>query len=389
MTKSRNRPSGRYTSAEEVARACESVVGFSTLPIAAIHRTDHTLVYANSAFCRLLGKRLNDVLGRPFCGLMPEAKTCLPLLDAAFETGKVQTYMGAEDGTPSTAYWAYSLWPFIRAGHAMSAVMFQVTETREAHLRLVAANEALLVGSVRQHELTAEAVALNLRLERLNEDLKQFAFSASHDLQEPLRVISMYSQLLTKSHAGNMEADAAAIVGSITQGARQMRDLLTDLLQFAEAGDDIRDCEGVDLTLVLQEVKQNLRVALAESGAIVTSRPLPVVIGRDIHFIQLFQNLILNAIKYRSAAPPQVHVSAKRHGDFWRVSVADNGIGIAAEHHRTIFVPLTRLNGRSIAGTGLGLAICQRVVESYGGSIGVESELGAGAIFHFDLPIAI
>jgi len=263
-----------------------------------------------------------------------------------------------------------------------------VTETREAHLNLVAANEALLVGSLRQHELTERADALNLRLERLNQDLKQFASSASHDLQEPLRVISLYSQLLIRNYGGKMEGDAPAIVDSITQGARHMRDLLTDLLHFAEAGGDIRDPKSVDLTTVLDEVKRNLYLAFRESGAILTSDPLPVVVGLEVHFVQLLQNLILNAIKYRSASPPRIHISAERQGEFWRISVADNGIGIAAKHHRTIFGAFKRLNGPSMTGTGLGLAICQRIVDLYGGSIGVESELGHGAIFHFKLPVA-
>jgi PAS domain S-box-containing protein len=226
-------------------------------------------------------------------------------------------------------------------------------------------------------------------LRRLNEDLTQFAFAASHDLQEPLRMITSYSQLLVKDFGGNHSEDAEVCVGYIAEGTERMRALLADLLSYTAAGAEQPEPEGiVDLNRVFETVIKDLSPAITESGASVTSDDLPSVRGHQAHFVQLLENLIGNALKYRAEQPLRVHVTAEKRKLEWRFAVADNGIGIAAEYHQKIFGVFKRLHGKSIPGTGIGLAICQRVVTRYGGRLWVESEQDRGATFYFTLPLA-
>ena len=226
-------------------------------------------------------------------------------------------------------------------------------------------------------------------LRRLNEDLTQFAFAASHDLQEPLRMITSYSQLLVKDYAGNHAEGAEICVSYIAEGTERMRALLADLLSYTAVGAEQPEPEGViDLNRVFEAVTQDLSQAITERGASVTSDDLPSVRGYQAHFVQLFQNLIGNALKYRAEQPPRVHVTAEKRQLEWRFAVSDNGMGIAPEYHQKIFGVFKRLHGKGIPGTGIGLAICQRVVARYGGRIWVESEPDRGATFYFTLPVA-
>ena len=227
------------------------------------------------------------------------------------------------------------------------------------------------------------------QLRKANEALSQFAFAASHDFQEPLRMITSYSQLLLKGYRGQLEGDAKMCVEYITEGTQRMRELLADLLSFTALGADGRhEPELVDLNISFQKAIHNLKAAINETSAIVTSEDLPHVMGLQANFVQLFQNLIGNAIKYRSERSPVVHISAENRNSDWLLSVADNGIGIDSKHYQRIFGVFKRLHGRGIPGTGIGLAICQRVVEKYGGRIWVESQVGSGTTFYFTLPMS-
>jgi len=229
----------------------------------------------------------------------------------------------------------------------------------------------------------------NAALTRANEDLSYFAFAASHDLQEPLRMITSYSQLLLKQHGSRLDNDAAACIAFIIEGNERMRRLLTDLLAYTRIADDSQDSTDlVDLNGVFRAAMRNCEAAIAETGAAITCDRLPAVPGHEPHFVQLFQNLISNALKFRSERPPRIHVSAKYHDGEWRLGVADNGVGIAAEYFERIFLPFRRLHGRDIPGTGMGLAICKRVLERYGGRIWVESQVNQGSTFCFTLPAA-
>jgi PAS domain S-box-containing protein len=237
-------------------------------------------------------------------------------------------------------------------------------------------------------DITDQREVENL-LRRANQDLESFAYSASHDLQEPLRMITIYAQMLVNGYRGQLDGEAALCVDYITDGTRRMRELLSDLLTYTAVDAQITDeAESIDLNLLVEDVIKNMKVSVEESGAVVTSAPLPVISGHRAHFVQLFQNLVSNAIKYRSECPCRVHVSVEEQNGTRRFAVADNGIGIAPEYHENIFGVFKRLHGKVIPGTGIGLAICQRVVERYKGRIWVESAPDQGATFCFTLPVS-
>ena len=241
--------------------------------------------------------------------------------------------------------------------------------------------------AARLAQLNTDLQSSNERLARSNEDLERFAFIASHDLQEPLRMITIYSQLLVKQYPSELEKQAAACIGNIVDGTKRMRELLSDLLAFTEIGGRAEDpAQAVDLKRVVEHVMENLKASIEETGAVVTADPLPVLAAHESHFVSLFQNLVGNALKYRGADPPRIHISVAQSGGELRFAVADNGAGIAPQYHDKIFVAFKRLHGKSVPGTGIGLAICQRVVQRYGGRIWVESQVGQGSTFVFTLP---
>jgi signal transduction histidine kinase len=228
----------------------------------------------------------------------------------------------------------------------------------------------------------------NEDLRRANADLEQFAYSASHDLQEPLRQVAVYSQLLEKKHAGQLDGKASQYLNYCIEGAHRMETLIRDLLAYSQAGrgSDL-PADSVSIREVIEIVKTNLATAIEETQAEISMSPLPVVQGDSVPLVHLFQNLLSNALKYRSEQKPRITIGASKDGDYWRFTVEDNGIGIAKEFHTQVFGIFKRLHGRAeYPGTGIGLAICQKIVEKHGGKIWVESELGRGSKFSFTLP---
>jgi PAS domain S-box-containing protein len=224
-------------------------------------------------------------------------------------------------------------------------------------------------------------------LARSNADLEQFAYVASHDLQEPLRMVALYAQLLAQRYRGQLDGDADEFIGYIVNGAQRLHQRINDLLDFSRVGSRGLAFEPTDCKAVLDRVLTDLQTALQDSGASVTHGPLPTVPADSLLLGQVFQNLIGNALKFRGAEPPRVHVSAELEGQQWVFSVRDNGIGIEREYAERIFVIFQRLHSNdAYPGTGIGLAICKRIVERHGGRIWVESEPRQGATFFFNLP---
>jgi PAS domain S-box-containing protein len=225
-------------------------------------------------------------------------------------------------------------------------------------------------------------------LKRSNNELQQFAYVSSHDLQEPLRMVASYTQLLAKRYKGRLDSDADEFIAFAVDGCNRMQGLIQDLLTYSRTGINGKALRKISGDDALKEALTNLRTTIGESGAVVTHDPLPVIQTDDTQLTQVFQNLVGNAIKYRSAEVPHVHVSATKNGGHeWIFSVRDNGLGIDPQYFERIFIIFQRLHGRNeFEGTGIGLAICKKILERLGGRIWVESQPGKGSTFHFALP---
>ena len=224
-------------------------------------------------------------------------------------------------------------------------------------------------------------------LQTTNAELQHFAYALTHDLQEPLRMVVNFTELLAQEYGGKLGKDADKFISYSVQGALRIEALLKALLAYWEVSERERGrLTLIDCGAVLAKALFNLQAAIAESGAIVTSDLLPTVVAEEVLLMQLFQNLISNSIKYRGKEIPRIRVSAERDGEGWRFAVSDNGIGIDPEDADRVFGMFKRLHGSEIAGTGIGLAICKKVVERQGGRIWVESEAGRGATFKFTIP---
>ena len=219
-------------------------------------------------------------------------------------------------------------------------------------------------------------------------DLQQFAYIASHDLKEPLRNIRAYAQLLSQRHGASLGADANEFLGFIVSGTAKMDALIRDLLLYSRVVNDdaTRPMQSLSTATVLQWTRMNLETSIRESGATIEFGELPIILGHEPQILQLFANVISNAILFRSAEPPLIHVSAEPDGRFWNFSIRDNGMGIESGYHERIFGPFKRLHGPEFPGTGMGLAICRKIVEHHGGRMWVESEMGHGSTFRFTLP---
>jgi PAS domain S-box-containing protein len=354
--------------ADETSRLLASIVESSADAIIA-KDLNGIVTSWNRAAQRTFGYEPDEIIGRPITVIAaPDRLDEMPKILQRIRNGEriehFETVRRTKDGR-------------------LINVSLTVSPLYDALGRIIGASKIArdITGRVQAAERLAR---LNTELQRSNEDLARFAFVASHDLQEPLRMISVYSQLLIKTYSGALDEKAATFVDNIVGGTQRMRDLLADLLAYTEVNAQ-RDLpvEDVDLNEVVESVRQNLKAAIGETNAVVTADPLPVVGAFGAHFVSLFQNLIGNAIKYRSDRPPRIHVSVERTAGQLRFAVSDNGIGIEPEYYEKIFVAFKRLHGQTIPGTGIGLAICQRVVERYGGRIWVESQPGVGSTFLF------
>jgi PAS domain S-box-containing protein len=224
-------------------------------------------------------------------------------------------------------------------------------------------------------------------LKRSNAELEQFAYVASHDLQEPLRMVASYSQLLGRRYESKLDSDAREFMAYIVDGATRMKQLIEDLLAYSRVGIKSQDFKPVSSEAALSRALFNLRTAIEEAGAVVTHDTMPTVQADEVQLGQLFQNLMGNALKFRSASVPRIHVSVSEKEAEWEFAVRDNGIGIEPQYYERIFMVFQRLHNKGeYPGTGIGLAICKKVVERHGGRIWVESRPGEGSSFHFTLP---
>jgi PAS domain S-box-containing protein len=336
---------------------------------------DQRITFFNQGAETTFGYRADEVLGQPLEMLVPEyIRDRHAQLVRDFAASGVPARRMGERGEISGRHKDGTIFPAeasisrldVGGTRVFTAVLRDVTERRKA-------DEAL---AARARELA-----------RSNDDLQQFAYVASHDLQEPLRMVASYTQLLARRYRGKLDADADEFIGYAVDGVTRMQALINDLLAYSRAGS--REAKRVQVSLeeVYERVLRTLGPSIEAAGATVTHDRLPVVWGDAGQLAQVLQNLIANAVKFRGGEAPRVHVSARRDGSEWLVSVRDNGIGIAPEFSARIFVIFQRLHSRSdYQGTGIGLAICRKIVERHGGRIWVESEPGQGSTFNFTLP---
>jgi PAS domain S-box-containing protein len=331
------------------------------------------VTFWNSGARRMLGYLEEAIVGKPFDVLFMEEERQGGAphreLEEALRTGRAVTegWRRRRDGS---RFWASGVMRPTRNAAGKVAGYVEVLRDMTEQKRV-------------EERLTEQA----RQLQQSNYELQRFAYVASHDLQEPLRMIASYTQLLVRRNGAALDGDAREYVDIIVSGVERMRTLILDLLEFSRlAAEQTRPAGRVDCNAVFGLALQHLQLAITEQEARITFDRLPVVCAHESRIFQVFQNLLANALKYCETRP-QVHVGAVRDGDFWCLSVRDNGIGIAAEYHEKIFGLFQRLHpSAQYPGTGIGLATCKRIVEQYGGKIWVESVEGQGSTFYFTVP---
>jgi len=268
------------------------------------------------------------------------------------------------------------------------ALIATLQHEKEMSARLEMLNEEIAESNRKLSVEIETRKRIEEELARSNTELEQFAYVASHDLREPLRMVTSYLQLLLKRYIANLDANAQEFFGFAMDGAARMNRLINDLLDYSRVGTKGGLFAPTECNDVISQAAKNLEVAIEEKNAAITCGSLPVLMADQNQLVQLFQNLLGNAIKFCKEKTPEVHVAAKQEERYWLFSVKDNGIGIAPEHRERIFQIFQRLHTREeYEGTGIGLAVCKRIVERHGGRIWVESEQGTGTIFWFTLPI--
>lgn len=344
----------------------------------AVYDTRLRCIRSNATLASMTGTPNAVLAQRAIADIMPggapELETmCRRVIESGAPGSTLELEMRGSAGR--ARYWLASVYPVRVKGEqpvGVGIIVQDITGRREAEERRL--SEELLR---RQAD----------GLKRSNEELERFAYVASHDLQEPLRMVASYTQLLAKRYRGKLDADADDFIGYVVGGARRMQTLLQDLLTYSRVGTAAKPFEPIAFGDVVERSIANLRLIVQESGAVISKGPLPTVVADPTQMIQLFQNLLENSIKFRNKEPPKIDVSAVERAAEWIFTVKDNGIGIEPRHFERIFIIFQRLHrDDERPGTGIGLAICKKIVERHGGRIWVESVPGMESTFHFSIP---
>lgn len=392
------------------------------LPLARLEGSRHLLRYANAAFCELVGKTSEELIGKSSIRRSISMEHCDVLLDHVYRTGESASRSDLESAASGRSYTA---WPMKEEGRTVG-VMLQVTQTVLLHEKTREMNEALLLGSLRQHELTAAVASSNALLQSeirerkvveqalhqaqtklqdhagqlegmviertaeltaTNSQLDAFVYSIAHDLRAPLRAMQGFAGLLVDEAGAALSATGRDYAARIDKAAQFMDTMLGDLLAFSRVSQLHVELTAVKLQPVVTSVLARLEKDIQKGGAHMESPgPWPVVRAHEPTLTQVLFNLTSNALKFVApGVPPLIRLRAEERGEFIRVWVEDNGIGIAPGHQEQIFRPFNRLLGEKYAGTGIGLTIVQKGIERMGGKVGVESASGKGSRFWFEL----
>jgi signal transduction histidine kinase len=409
----------------DLSSLCFALTEHAPSPMAVVDGASYIVRCANSAFCRLLDKPKEAIVGKPFREMLPQTDECVTLLDRVFRTGKPESHTEQQPSKPHPVFWSYTMWPVL-AKERRVGVMIQVTETAQFHEKTLAMNEALILGSLHQHELTEAADLSNAQLQEeisgrkqaekslyraqaqltdraqqlqglvsertseltaTNSQLEAFVYSIAHDLRAPLRAMQGFSTLLVEEAGAALNETAKGYADRINKAAQFMDALLSDLLAFSRISQQTVELTPVNLKTVVESVLSRLQKDIQEKNAHVESAGLwPAVLAHEPALTQVLFNLTSNALKFvLPDVPPFVRLRAEEKGECVRVWVEDNGLGIAPHHQDQIFRLFTRLHGEKYAGTGIGLAIVQKGIERMGGQVGVESVPGAGSRFWLEL----
>ncbi|NJP11251.1 MAG: PAS domain S-box protein [Leptolyngbyaceae cyanobacterium RU_5_1] len=351
---------------------------------------DWNIIVWNQECERVTGYRADQVVGNPEILelLYPNPAYRQQMIAAWNDRGNSyrdwEWDITCKDGSIKTISWSNISEQFPISGWAAWGIGVDITGRKQVERILRQINEEL---EIKVQARTAELNQLNQELVRSNQELEQFAYITSHDLQEPLRAVIGYTQLLVQDYQDQLDPAAQEYTAYIVDGARRMQQLIQDLLTYSRVGtrDLVLGC--IDCNAVLRQALGNLQVAIAESNATIHAEPLPIAIADQTQFVQLFQNLIGNALKFRRQEPPQIRISAILNGREWCFQVQDNGIGIKPRYLERIFEIFKRLHPRTeFPGTGIGLAICKKIIDRHNGQIWAESEPGVGTTFYFTLP---
>jgi PAS domain S-box-containing protein len=344
----------------------------SNLEAVIIAGVEGRMLHVNKSVALITGFASEELIGTPLYNLLSEREPEL------YETLWTTVTGGGQ--------WQGEIWQKRKGGEEYLARV-NVSAVKDATEKVT--HVIAEFSDITAFKRTQEALARRTEeLANSNQELEQFAYVASHDLQEPLRMVASYTQLLARRYKDKLDQDANEFIHFAVDGATRMQALIIDLLTMSRVGTHGKQLAPCESAVALERALSNLRLAIDESGAMVTHDAMPKLTADISQLTQLFQNLIGNAIKFRGDTSPTVHVGAEKKSDEWLFSVRDNGIGIAPDFFDRIFVIFQRLHGKhEYPGTGIGLSVCKKIVERHGGKIWIESEPGKGTIFYFTLPV--